>query len=129
MRTIFTMKKLIALFMLTATLLVGQTPVNSSETVYTGAKVTFTATADGTLPISLVWYKDGTPVTANVTTSANQTSYTNDVFTLPSVQLTDAGTYKVVASNIAGTAESNTLAVIVIVPVGPNNVKILIKRG
>lgn len=123
------MKKLIALFMLTATLLIGQTPVNSSETVYTGQKVTFTATADGTLPISLVWYKDGTPITTNVTTSANQTSYTNDVFTLPSVQLTDAGTYKVVASNIAGTAESNTLAVIVIVPVGPNNVKILIKRG
>jgi len=110
-------------------MLFGQTPVNPSETIYTGQKVTFTATADGTLPISLVWYKDGTPVTTNVTTSANQSSYTNDVFTLPSVQLTDAGTYKVVASNIAGTAESNPLAVIVVVPVGPNSVKILIKRG
>lgn len=123
------MKKLLALFILTATMLFGQTPVNSSETIYTGQKVTFTATADGTSPITMAWYKDGNLVTSNVTTTANQTSLVNDIFTLPSIQLTDAGTYKVVASNIAGTAESNTLAVIVIVPVGPNNVKILIKRG
>lgn len=124
------MKKLmIALFILTATLLVGQTPVNSSETVYIGSKVTLTATADGSLPIDISWFKDGVQITTNITTSANQTSYTNDVFTIPSVQLTDAGTYKATATNIAGSADSAPLTVITIVPVGPNNVKILIKRG
>ena len=123
------MKKLLLMFLLAASLTAAQTQVNPSETIFTASKVTFTATVDGTTPITVAWYKDNVLLTTNVTTTANQTAVVNDVLTFTSIQLTDAGTYKVVATNVAGTGESSPLAVIVVTPVGPNNVKIFIKRG
>lgn len=105
----------------------------TNETVYTGTKVQFSATADGTTPINFTWYKngsllipDGTIVT--VTSSASQSSYTNDILTFNGIRTSDAGTYIVTAKNVAGSADSSPVAMLVIVGVGPNNVKIFFKR-
>jgi hypothetical protein len=124
------MKKLLFTLMLfVASIAFAQTQVGQSETVFINTKITLSAVAEGTTPVAFQWYKDGVLLSTNVTTSANQTSYTNDVYTINSVQLTSAGIYKVVATNLAGTAESPTVTLITMVPVGPNSIKIFIKRG
>ena len=115
--------------MLFASTALAQTQVSSSETVFTNAKITLNATAEGTTPIQFKWYKDGVLLSADVTTSANQTSYTNDVYTINSVQLDSAGIYKVTATNLAGSGDSPTVTIITLIPVGPNSIKIFIKRG
>lgn len=75
--------------------------------VRVGQKVTFTATADGTEPISFVWYKDGVQI------------FSGNPYVIPSAAPTDAGVYKVTASNIAGSADSQLLTVVVIYGDGP----------
>lgn len=66
------------------------------QTVPVGSSATFTATATGTGPFSYQWYRDGSLIGG-----ATQSSYT-----VPSVQLWDAGTYRVEVSNVAGTVLS-----------------------
>lgn len=88
-----------------------------SETVKTNTKVTLTATADGTLPITFTWFKNNVELT------------TGTAIVFEKIQTTDAGVYRVVASNEAGSATSNNATLIVIVPVGPSNVKIIVTKG
>lgn len=97
----------------------AQTPPNPdvSETVFTNTKVTLSVTADGTSPITYTWFKNNVQVATGTSLVFN------------SIQTTDAGTYKVTASNIAGSADSNNATVVVIVPVAPSNVKIIITKG
>lgn len=123
------MKKLIFTFLLLTATLFGQTQVGTTETVYTGTKITLTATADGTFPITMTWFKNDVQVSTNISTAASQSSFVNDVLTFNSIQTTDAGTYKVVATNVGGTGESTPVAVIVVTPVGPNSIKIFIKKN
>ncbi len=70
-------------------------PTGATKTV--GQSVTFTIAASGSAPITYQWYRDGIPITG-----ANATSYT-----LPSVKLTDAGTYTAGVRNAAGEVLSN----------------------
>lgn len=97
----------------------AQTPPNPdvSETVFTNTKVTLSVTADGTSPITYTWFKNNVQVATGTSLVFN------------SIQTTDAGTYKVTASNIAGSADSNNATLVVIVPVAPSNVKIIITKG
>lgn len=116
------MKKTLSLlsFMVMTTLgLSAQTPPNPdvSETVFTNTKVTLSVTADGTSPITYTWFKNNVQVATGTSLVFN------------SIQTTDAGTYKVTASNIAGSADSNNATLVVIVPVAPSNVKIIITKG
>ena len=67
-----------------------------------GAKLTFYATADGTPPITFTWYKDGAIVG------------TGDSYVIPSIQPYHAGIYMAKASNMAGSAESQTVSIVVI---------------
>lgn len=97
----------------------AQTPPNPdiSETVFTNTKVTLSATADGTTPITFAWFKNGVQVATGTSLVFN------------SIQTSDAGTYKVTATNLAGSADSNNATIVVIVPVAPSNVKIVVTKG
>lgn len=88
-----------------------------SETVFTNTKVTLNVTADGTSPITYTWFKNNVQVATGTSLVFN------------SIQTTDAGTYKVTASNTVGSAESNNAILVVIVPVAPSNVRITIIKG
>lgn len=88
-----------------------------SETVFTNTKVTLSVTADGTSPITYTWFKNNVQVATGTSLVFN------------SIQTSDAGTYKVTATNSIGSADSNNATVVVIVPVAPSNVKIVITKG
>jgi hypothetical protein len=88
-----------------------------SETVLTNTKVTLTATADGTAPITYTWFKGTTQVATGSTLVFN------------SIQTADAGVYKAVATNPGGSTDSNLATLVVITPVAPFNVKITITKG
>lgn len=69
----------------------------SNITALANSTVTFTVVAEGSLPLSYQWQKNGTNVAAN----GNGISYT-----LGTIQPSDAGSYNVVVTNAFGTAAS-----------------------
>jgi len=75
----------------------------ASQTVFTGANVTFTAAASGSPAPTYQWRKDGV-VLGN---GGNISGATTATLTLASVAAADAGAYGVVASNTAGDATSS----------------------
>lgn len=97
----------------------AQTPPNPdvSETVFTNSRVTLNVTAEGTSPITYTWFKNNVQVATGTSLVFN------------SIQTTDAGTYKVTATNSIGSTESNNAIVVVIVPAAPYNVRITIIKG
>jgi BspA type Leucine rich repeat region (6 copies)/Immunoglobulin domain len=68
-----------------------------------GNAASFNVTATGTAPLSYQWLKDGVAIAG-----ANSATYT-----ISSVQLSDAGVYSVVVSNVSGKVESATTSLIV----------------
>jgi len=74
-----------------------------SQTVTVGANVTLTAAAIGAAPITYQWKKDG----------ANLAGATAATLALANVQLSDAGSYTVVATNGSGSTTSDAATVIV----------------
>ncbi|MEN9813186.1 MAG: hypothetical protein RL479_1872, partial [Verrucomicrobiota bacterium] len=74
-----------------------------SKSVATGASHTFSATASGTAPLTYAWYKEGRLVASG----------SNADLVLAAVAPSDGGTYRLVVSNSAGSAvsESATLTV------------------
>ena len=115
------MKKLFLAFFLSVLLSVisaAQTPnPDVSETVFTNTKVTLTVTADGTSPITFTWFKGTTQVATGSTLVFN------------SIQASDAGVYKAVATNTVGSTDSNLATIVVVTPVAPSNVRITITKG
>jgi len=67
-----------------------------SATVLIGGTASFNASASGTAPIYYQWQKNGTPISGA----------TNPTVTVTNAQLTDAGSFTLVASNRLGTAIS-----------------------
>jgi hypothetical protein len=61
-----------------------------------GSNVTFCVTASGTPPLRFQWRRNG----------VNLSGQTNTCFTIPSVAVTDGGSYSVVVANSAGALES-----------------------
>lgn len=79
------------------------TSTPADRTVFIGGSTTFTATADGTAPLSFQWRKGGQPIAG--ATSAS--------LTLNNVQIADEGIYTLVVSNALGVATSSDIEFIV----------------
>jgi hypothetical protein len=86
----------------------------TTQTVTTGATVTFTASADGSPAPTLQWRKNGAAITG-------QSSAT---LTLTNVATTDAGSFTCVASKSAGTATSSA-AVLTVNPLVVGSVPVI----
>jgi hypothetical protein len=100
---------------LASLLLVVTASAQSSDllTVNTGQQMAFSATAEGTPPLTWQWLKNGVAIAGA----------TNASYTIASAATTDSGTYRARATNSAGNAESNALTINVVVPViAPKNV-------
>lgn len=114
------MKKLLSslllLIGLSTSALVAQTPATSSETFYTGTRITLRGDAVGTPTPTFAWFKDNVQVSTG----------TDLVFA--SIQTSDAGVYKVRATNVAGTADSADMTAVIITAVSPTQVRILVIR-
>ncbi|MEI6467087.1 MAG: immunoglobulin domain-containing protein, partial [Verrucomicrobiota bacterium] len=76
----------------------------TAQTLQTGARLEFTATAQGTG--IFVWKKDGVVIRTSASTSA-------DTLTIPSVARTDTGSYWVELTNGGGTSASAVVPVVV----------------
>ena len=70
----------------------------ASQLAKTGGTVVFNPVVSGTAPISYQWQKDG----------ANIPSATSSTLTLSNVSAADAGSYRLVATNAAGSATSSS---------------------
>jgi hypothetical protein len=78
----------------------------ASQALILGQTATFSVGASGTAPLNYQWSINST----------NIPSGTNASLTLTNVQTTDAGSYTVVATNIAGSATSSVVTLTVYVP-------------
>jgi len=76
------------------------------QTVGVGRDVTFSATVDGTLPLRLRWFFNGTNLVAENFGPVG-------VFTVTNAQFANAGTYQVVVSNFVGVITSSPAALVV----------------
>src|SRR5262249_34962974 len=87
---------------------ITQQPVSVTNVVGTSAN--FVVAADGTAPKSYQWQFNGT----NLVDDVNLTGSTNTTLTISSVQRTNAGSYQVIVSNVAGVtnSEAATLSVV-----------------
>jgi alpha-tubulin suppressor-like RCC1 family protein len=81
------------------------TPLPTTTTVVSGSAIALQVTATGTPPPAYQWYKGATAISQATSTSYSKTWAT-----------TDAGTYKVVVSNIAGKDSSSTQLIVTTVP-------------
>jgi len=77
----------------------------TSQTVTEGNNVSFTVAASGTAPLSYQWRKT-TPAVTPLNDGGNLTGSHSSTLTFTGVAVTDAGTYDVVVSNVAGSATS-----------------------
>ena len=75
-----------------------------SQTILTGANAIFTVTASGAAPIKYQWYFNTNTLLANAT---------NATLVLANVQMTNAGSYKVVITNAAGSITSSVATLVV----------------
>ncbi len=93
-----------------ATLIVTAPPVivgqPASQSVLTGATVTFGVTVNGSGPFSYQWYRNGVAIAGA----------TGDTFTLVNAQVANAGGYSVTIANIYGAAASVAATLEVNVP-------------
>ena len=74
----------------------------ASQTTTTGAATSFTVVASGDAPLTYQWQKD---IAGTFTNISGATSAT---LTFASAQLSDAGSYRIIVTNGAGTATSST---------------------
>jgi hypothetical protein len=76
------------------------------QTVGVGKDATFSVTVNGTLPLQLLWFFNGTNLVA-------ENSGPVGVFSVTNAQLANAGAYQVIASNFAGVITSSPAALTV----------------
>jgi hypothetical protein len=86
-------------------------PTNIS--VAPGSPATFTVGAIGVGPFTNVWYFGSTPVQTNIVNTGNSDSGS---YTIPSVTVGNAGSYKVVVSDSSGSFTSSVATLTVIGP-------------
>jgi PKD repeat protein len=84
----------------------------ANQTLFAGTTATFSVSATGGLPLSFNWRQNGTPLTdgPNISGSAAST------LTISSVSASNAGSYVVVVTNIAGAVTSAPPALLTILP-------------
>jgi hypothetical protein len=98
------MKRILALLLLAAT---ASAQTSDLLTVNVGQQIAFSATAEGTPPLTWQWTKNNVAIAGA----------TNASYTIASAATTDSGTYRAKATNSAGNADSNALVINVVVPV------------
>jgi pectate lyase len=81
------------------------------QTAFVGQNATFNVLASGTAPLSYQWYYNTNTVLPNATSS---------ILTLTNVQLTNAGGYSVVVTNVYGSVTSSVAQLTVNIPVAPS---------
>ena len=86
------------------------TPV--TPTLVVGAPVTFEVDVDAAPPVTYWWQLNGQPLPA----SARITGATSNILTISNVQLSDAGTYQLFASNSYGGPVSSSQATLTVTP-------------
>lgn len=79
-----------------------------ATSVSIGGRISFSASSSGSSPITFQWYRNGAPI-------SGATSY---YLELTPVTAADAGTYHVVATNIAGSATSSSW-IVTVTPLPP----------
>ena len=79
-------------------------PVAPIGEVFVGDTVSFASQFSGTLPLAIQWYKDNQPIA-----SAQNGTSTNETLVLTNLQLSAAGDYFVIVTNIAGNATSTVV--------------------
>jgi len=84
-----------------------QQPISAEVAV--GGSAVFRVVASSSAPLNYQWIFDGT----------NITSATNSTYNVVNAQLTDAGSYSVLASSLAGSIVSSNATLIVVVPPPP----------
>jgi hypothetical protein len=84
-----------------------------SQAVASGSNVTMVVSASGNPAPSYQWQKNG----VNLVNSGNVSGYDSTTLLVSNVSATDAATYTVTASNMAGTATSNAAVLSVAAPV------------
>ncbi len=101
-----------------ATLAVNLFPVITSQpanqNVNQGQSASFGVTATGTGPLTYFWRKGST-----VVASGSSASYT-----IPNAQISDAGSYSVIVSNMAGTITSSNATLSVNLPATPPDITV-----
>jgi hypothetical protein len=86
------------------------------QTVAAAGDAIFTVTSIGTQPIGHRWRRQGATITPTNLPNAFATfTPTSSVLTLTNVQLTNAGSYSVVASNLVGQTGASSNAILVVV--------------
>jgi hypothetical protein len=81
----------------------------TAQSISVGATLTLTAAASGTPAPTYQWYLDNNPISGA----------TSATYSVGSASAGNAGTYKVIATNIAGSATSNSVTVTVTTPLTP----------
>jgi len=90
-----------------------------SQSVAVGSNATFTVTASGATPLSYQWRFNGTAIPGA----------TNTILTLANAQPSNAGSYSVVVSNVAGTVTSASALLTVSQPTPPRIDLIVLTSG
>ena len=85
------------------------------QTASTGATVSFFVQAQGSAPLRYRWYKNG----LYLTDDTRVTGSTSSTLRLANVQTSDAGNYTVRVSNPAGSRDSASAVLTVVVPIAP----------
>ena len=83
-----------------------------SQTATQGTSVTFTVAASGTAPFSYQWQLNNASISGATASSCTRAN----------VQLTDAGSYSAVVSNLAGSATSSNATLTVTIPPTPPSI-------
>ncbi|EEF59339.1 immunoglobulin domain-containing protein [Pedosphaera parvula] len=78
-----------------------------SYKVFPGSNLVFSASVSGTAPITYQWQKGTNGVYVNLSNGGNVAGATTDTLTLSNVGYPDRADYRLVASNVAGTVNSN----------------------
>ena len=84
---------------------ITQQPQNS--TVSTGTNATFTVTASGTAPLSYQWQRLNGTTWTNLANGSGVSGATTATLTLTAVDAADAGQYRAIVTNSAGSVTSN----------------------
>jgi hypothetical protein len=106
---------------------IGQTRAQTPETVLAGKAVTFSVTAaDGTLPLTYQWLKDGQPIVGATGTIAARPTDAAPVAQLVIANVTESasGSYACRVTNEFGTATSDAITIKVGVPPGGLKIKV-----
>lgn len=86
----------------------------TAKAIYAGRPVTFSGTAIGTSPLTYQWQKGG----VNLSDSAGISGAKTPMLTIASVTAQDAGAYKLIVSNDAGSDTSAEANLTVVTPTG-----------